>query len=93
MGANTVHELAIVDGKTDYSSVRRINIGGNQSFELFAKTLLLKNPQLKTKLTYGFLRDIYEKFTSVAIDYKEQLKYFSKKYKMQDNTIYRNRIV
>lgn len=93
MGANTVHELAIVDGKTDYSSVRRINVGGNQSFELFAKTLLLKNPQLKTKLTYGFLRDIYEKFTSVAIDYKEQLRYFSKKYKMQDNTIYRNRIV
>jgi actin-related protein len=93
MGANTVHELAIVDGKTDYSSIRRINIGGNQSFELFAKTLLLKNPQLKTKLTYGFLRDIYEKFTSVAIDYKEQLRYFSKKYKMQNNIIYRNRIV
>jgi hypothetical protein len=52
-----------------FSSVRRINVGGNNAFELFAKTILLKNPQLKSKLTYTFLRDIYEKYTQIAYDY------------------------
>ena len=53
-------------------------MGGNNAFELFSRTLLLKNPQLKTKLTYGFLRDIYEKYTQVALDYTQQLRYFEK---------------
>jgi len=70
MGATTVHIAAVVNGKLDYNSVRRINLGGNNAFELFSKSLLLKNPQLKDKFSYSFLRDIYEKFTSVAIDYK-----------------------
>jgi len=70
MGATSIHIQAIVKGKPDFSSVRRINIGGNNAFELFAKSLILKNPQLKDKLNYVFLRDIYERFTSVAIDYR-----------------------
>jgi hypothetical protein len=71
--------------------VRRINLGGNQSFEVFSKTLILKNPQLRSKLTYAFLRDIYEKFTCVALDYKQQLRYFSKKYQPSVNGVYKNR--
>lgn len=59
MGATTIHVAAIIAGKVDYNSVRRINIGGNNSFELFGRSLLLKNPQLKDKFTYSFLRDIY----------------------------------
>ncbi len=39
---------------------------------------MLKNPQLKNKLTYSFLRDIYEKYTQVAYDYTKQLRYFEK---------------
>ena len=76
MGATTIHIAAMIGGKVDFGSVRRINIGGNTAFELFGKSLMLKNLQLKDKLTYSFLRDVYEQFTSVAIDYREQLQYF-----------------
>lgn len=76
MGATTIHIAAVIAGQVDFGSVRRINIGGNNAFELFGKSLMLKNSQLKDKLTYSFLRDIYEQFTSVAIDYREQLKHF-----------------
>lgn len=59
MGANTIHVFCIVEGKVQWGSVRRINLGGNNAFELFSRTLLLKNPQLKSKLSYSFLRDLY----------------------------------
>ena len=85
--------VAIINGKVDYNSVRRINIGGNNAFELFSKSILLKNNQLKDKLTYGFVREVYEKFTSVAIDYRQQLQYFESRFKEKPNQIiYRNRI-
>lgn len=32
IGATTIHLVAIVNGKVDYNSVRRINIGGNNAF-------------------------------------------------------------
>lgn len=59
VGATTIHVLAIIKGKVDWGSVRRLNIGGNNAFELFGKSIALKNPQLRDKLTYGFLRDVY----------------------------------
>lgn len=85
LGANATHMFCINKGNIDYRSLRRINLGGNQSFDIFSKTVLLKNPQLKNRLTYSYLRDIYEKFTCVAFDYKEQLRYFSKKYQPISN--------
>lgn len=91
-GATSVHVLAIVNGKVDFASVRRLNIGGNNSFELFGRSLLLKSPQLKEKLTYGFLRNIYERFTAVAIDYRAQMNYFESKFRLPRKDIYRNRI-
>ena len=91
MGANTTHVFCVNKGSVDWQSVRRINLGGNQSFDVFSKTLLLKNPQLRIKLTYAFLRDIYEKFTCVALDYKQQLRYFAKKYQPAVGPVYKNR--
>lgn len=32
MGANTIHVFGIVDGKVEYGSIRRINVGGNNAF-------------------------------------------------------------
>ena len=93
IGANTIHLLAMVEGKFQPQSVLRINIGGNSAFELFSKSILLKNPHLKDKLNYRFVRQIYEKFTSVAIDYKLQLKYFESRFKQGCNPhVYRNRV-
>lgn len=76
MGATSVHVVAVVSGRVDFSSVRRLNLGGNNAFDLFARSLILKNAQLKDRLTYSFLRDLYERFTSVAIDYRLQLRHF-----------------
>jgi actin-related protein len=59
LGANATHVFCINKGSVDWRSVRRINIGGNQSFDIFSKTVLLKNPQLKSRLSYSYLRDIY----------------------------------
>lgn len=92
LGANATHVFCVDHGRVDFRSVRRINLGGNQAFDIFSKTILLKNPQLKTKLTYSLVRDLYERFTCIANDYKEQLRYFSKKYLTINNQLYRNRI-
>jgi actin-related protein len=92
MGANTTHVFCMNKGSVDWQSVRRINLGGNQSFDMFSKTLLLKNPQLRSRFTYAFLRDIYEKFTCVALDYKQQLRYFAKKYQPFISPVYKNRV-
>ena len=32
MGATAVHVVAVIGGKVDYNSVRRLNLGGNNSF-------------------------------------------------------------
>lgn len=40
------------------------------------------------------MREIYENFSAVAIDYRLQLAYFESRFKSEpDRTIYRNRIV
>lgn len=59
IGANATHVFCINKGSVDWRSVRRINLGGNQAFEMFSKTLLLKNPQLRSHLTYPYLRFLY----------------------------------
>lgn len=93
MGATAIHLLPILKGRIDFRNALRINLGGNNAFELFAKSILLKYPHLREKLTYGFMRHIYEKFTFVAIDYKEQLAFFQSPFKAAlDPTIYRNRV-
>ena len=32
MGATSIHIAAVIRGKVDFSSVRRVNIGGNNAF-------------------------------------------------------------
>ena len=32
VGANTIHIFCMIEGRVDYSSVRRINVGGNNAF-------------------------------------------------------------
>ena len=83
----------MVNGKLDPNSVCRINLGGSNAFDLFSKSILLKNPHFKEKLNYSFMRQLYERFTSVAIDYRLQLNYFESRFKPPaNNTIYRNKI-
>ena len=66
----------MINGKMMINSVFRINLGGNNAFQLFSRSILLKNPHFKDKINYTLMKQFYQNFTSVAIDYKEQLKYF-----------------
>ena len=47
MGATSIHVLAVVNGQLQPNSVCRLNLGGTNAFELFSKSILLKNPHLK----------------------------------------------
>ena len=47
MGASCIHVFAVEKGRVRYDSVRRINIGGNNAFELFARSVILKHIHLK----------------------------------------------
>lgn len=68
-------------------------MGANNAFELFSKSVLLKHPHLKDKLTYSFMRKLFFNFTSVAIDYRLQLDYFQAPFTSPpNNTIYRDKI-
>lgn len=75
-GANSTHIIPIIKGKVDFDSIKRLNFGSYNSFELTGKIITLKNPELKNYLTYPFLKHIYTKFTRVSLDYKKQLNYF-----------------
>lgn len=59
MGATAIHLLPILKGKIDFRNAQRINLGGNNAFELFYKSILLKHPHLREKLTYSFMRNLY----------------------------------
>ena len=58
-GATCIHLIAMVNGKMVPNSVYRINLGGNNAFELFSKSILLKNPHFKDKINYTLMRQFY----------------------------------
>ena len=92
-GATSIHVIAVVNGKMQANSVFRLNMGGNTAFDLFGKSILLKNPHLKDRINYTLLRHLYENYTSVAIDFRQQLRYFESAFKPAlNNIIYRNKI-
>ena len=72
-GGTTTHVIPIIEGKVDYGNIRRMNIGGNNAFDMFCKLVTLKNPSIKKYLTISFLRNMYTTFCEIALDYKKQL--------------------
>lgn len=59
MGATAIHVVPILKGKVHFEMIQRLNLGGNNAFEIFSKSILLKHPHLREKLTYGFVRQLY----------------------------------
>lgn len=58
-GANTTHVIPIIRGKVDYPNIRRLNLGGNHSYDMFSKLITLKNPSIKKYLTHTFNKHLY----------------------------------
>ena len=70
----STHIVPIINGKIDIEKSRRISIGSDQSRDLLMKSLHLKYPELKMKLTNELVQYIHEHYTMTAIDYEQQLK-------------------
>lgn len=68
------HIVPIINGIVDLNKSRRLNIGSEQSRDLLMKSLHLKFPELKTKLTNEVIQNIQEKYTTTALNYESQLK-------------------
>lgn len=70
----TTHIVPILNGRVQVDKTRRIGVGSFHGLELLTKSLHLKYPDLRTKLTNEVIQEIQEKYTMCAKDYKKQLK-------------------
>ena len=68
------HIVPIVNNRIDIKHCRRISIGSENSKDLLMKSLHLKYPEIKQKLTNEVIQDIYQNYTMAALDYEQQLK-------------------
>ena len=68
------HIVPIIQNKIDIKNTRRISIGSEKAKDLLVKTLHLKYPEIKQKLTNEVIQDIYHNYTMTALDYEQQLK-------------------
>lgn len=70
----STHVVPIIEGKIEVEKSRRISIGSDHCRDLLMKSLHLKYPELKLKLTNELVQYIQENYTMTAINYEEQLK-------------------
>jgi len=92
LGHMTTHIVPMINGEVQMKDIKRINVGGYNSFDLLYKHLNLKYPQFKQKLGQTSVQAIQENLTFVATDYAEQLNYFQYGKEYFNNTHYLNRI-
>ena len=68
------HIVPVIDNKIDIKNTRRISIGSENAKDLLMKSLHLKYPEIKQKLTNEIIQEIYHNYTMTALDYEQQLK-------------------
>ena len=68
------HIVPVIDNKIDIKNTRRISIGSENAKDLLMKSLHLKYPEIKQKLTNEVIQEIYHNYTMTALDYEQQLK-------------------
>lgn len=107
LGNSTIHIVPIIHGQIQYLDVKRINVGGANSFEIFQKNMNLKFFNQKNRFTlksmqvfliyfnqnfFSKKQTMYEKFNYVSTNYQDQLNYFKYGLKAFENTKYNNAI-
>ena len=68
------HIVPIIENKISIKNTRRISIGSENAKDLLMKSLHLKYPEIKQKITNEVIQDIYHNYTMTALDYEKQLK-------------------
>ncbi|XP_018333622.1 actin-related protein 5 [Agrilus planipennis] len=86
LGYHTVHVIPVVNGKTIFENVRRINIGGSHIISFLHRILQLKYPAHNNAITLSRAEELLHSLCLVALDYKEELK------KWSDNEYYKKNI-
>ncbi|KAM3143564.1 hypothetical protein pb186bvf_004326 [Paramecium bursaria] len=73
-GDQVTHVVPIVNGQVVYKNIKRINVGGLNSFKLFYNTVSIRNSHLKFQ--FPQMEYWHKQLTCVALDYNKQLQYF-----------------
>ena len=68
------HIVPIIENKINIKNTRRISIGSENAKDLLMKSLHLKYPEIRQKITNEVIQDIYHNYTMTALDYEKQLK-------------------
>jgi actin-related protein 5 len=84
---NVTQVVPIFDGRVHVSNSKRISIGGSHHNELLSKSLNLRYPVHKAKLTHQVVQEIQEKHTACALNYSDQLKFFEREYETESKKI------
>ena len=72
--------VPIINGIVHTVNSKRISLGGSHHNELLTKSLSLRYPVHKGKLTPPIIQEIQEQHTACAQNYAEQLNFFEKEY-------------
>ena len=75
--------IPVVDGKADMTNSAKINIGGNQATEHLMKSLNVRFPVFRNKITYEYVNELKEQVTVAAVDYRDQLRYLESVYRFE----------
>ena len=79
--------MPIINYRHRLEKTRRISIGGYHANDLLTKSLHLKYPDFRAKLSPEIIQEIQEKYTYCAKDYLAQLKLLEKVYEYDLNLI------
>ena len=55
-GNSTIHVVPIIRGEVQFMDIKRINVGGSNSYEIFQKNLNLKFTNQKNKFSLKVLQ-------------------------------------
>jgi len=77
---HVTHIVPILNGVVHVSNSKRISLGGSHHNELLTKSLNLRYPFHKKKLTPSVIQEIQENHTACAQNYSDQLRFFEKEY-------------
>ena len=56
LGNSTIHIVPIINGQVQFMEIKRINVGGSNSYEIFQKNMNLKFNNQKNKFSLKVLQ-------------------------------------
>lgn len=83
MGIIYLYNIPVIEGKVQWREVRRIDIGGAKAIEMLQKTLQLKYPYLRQKVTSEVAEELFLHHGYCASNFSAQLTHLEGRYEEQ----------